>query len=69
MINILKSGKDKVFVEKCQHCGTDFSYQMDDVTRFLDNNLVKCPLCEEFTTASFSTMYDDDLSKLFGYRK
>ncbi len=55
MINILKSGKDKIFVEKCQHCGTEFSYQLEDVIHY-DDNLVECPLCRNYVPVSLRTM-------------
>ncbi len=53
MINILKSGKDKVFVEKCPYCATEFEYQLEDVTFRKDkadgsisSPRITCPVCK-----------------------
>lgn len=45
-------GPSSTFQMKCGNCGTEFTYQMDDLRRYYDNdkkgrNVIECPTCSE----------------------
>ena len=53
MIKILNNGKEKTYRTRCGHCGTDFTYQNEDVKEKEKEDYsystlsVKCPVCEK----------------------
>ncbi len=50
MIKIVKSGRDKVFYERCPYCATEFEYEAEDTNGIYENDMqlariVQCPEC------------------------
>lgn len=55
MIEIIERGPEK-FVTTCRHCGTKFSYQLEDMRDNGYSPHVNCPVCKENCYHSISNI-------------
>ena len=47
MIAIVEKGPD-VFYGQCKKCGSKFVYELEDITKGVYNEGVRCPICDTF---------------------